>query len=367
MLPLPVHAAQIRTALDRLEGQQAVLALIPDDLTLQIILHCEDFSADLRGHRLWFAAGENWETALTELFIKNPGLPTPADFIRAISPDQTGADGLIAPAQKIFADETTRRAVEVQSLATARPARTNSSTVCVIAPTHFRLWNDAPMTLAGVLAGSEDFTPQFFDSDDPASSSPLALGRCVAGTNAVITANLARADLPPVVASDTPIITWITLPRIPTFDASAARDGLILADPIWTDRARAQGWPESRIQIGTWPLAPVNPDANADDQPASLIADTLALVPPKSINEFSSHLLLWDQIVAELRGDPSLLKGGIEAYLTPRIAKFQIDETAFNTPLFIERLILPAYQQSIARAILTKKFPLRFSNRLDRD
>ena len=137
----PVHAAQIRAALDRLEPHQAVLALIPDQQALQTIMHCGDFAKDIASHRLWLAAGDDWRSILTHLFINNPGLPTPADFIRAISPDSSAADALIGPAQKVFADATTRRAAEIQCV-TKRPMHRQSLTdFCVIAPSHFRLWN----------------------------------------------------------------------------------------------------------------------------------------------------------------------------------------------------------------------------------
>ena len=51
------HAAFLRTALDRLRQQQAIIAIVPDAARLLILLHCEDFSADIRSHRLWFATG----------------------------------------------------------------------------------------------------------------------------------------------------------------------------------------------------------------------------------------------------------------------------------------------------------------------
>jgi len=229
--------------------------------------------------------------------------------------------------------------------------------LCVVAPSRFRLWNDAPVALGGVLGEGEEFEIRSFDPDDPASASPLALARSAAESDAVVTANLGRADLPPVVTSEIPVITWVTMPRIPAYESTASRDALILADPRWAERARVAGWPEERVFVGTWPVFRTI-SGNDSGRPA-LIADTLPLVPTKSVNEFSSHLLLWDLIVSELRHDPSLLQDDIDAYLTPRLKRLQIDEGAFNKALFIERLILPAYQQSIARALLGKNIPLR--------
>jgi hypothetical protein len=368
----PIHAAHIRIALDKLEAHQAILAIVPDPHVLQVLLHCENFAADFCAHRLWFAAGENWESDLAQILTQNPGLPTPGEFIRAISADNTLPDQLISPAQKAFALETTRRSAEVQSILTAshqppvQRTPTRSRTFFVVAPSHFRLWNDAPMTLARILGSSQACPEQacavrLFDSDNPASASPLGLARGVVGADAVLTANLARADLPAVIPAHMPIITWITLPRIPAPAPAAPRDALLLADPAWLARARAQGWPDDRIQLAAWPAAQqsTSVDDPAISHVASLIADTHALVPPKKINEFSSHLLLWDLIDQELRRDPFQLKNDIDAYLTPRVARFQIDPQSFNKSLFIEHLIVPAYQQAVARALIAQGVPIR--------
>src|SRR5205807_9778189 len=117
----PLHAAQLRVALDRLERSQAIVAIIPDATTLWVVLHCEDFSQDIAAHRLWFAAGENWEAELERLFVDQPGLCTPSQFIRPILADPEAADRLIAPAQKIFSTEGSRRAEQIRQLA-SRPA-----------------------------------------------------------------------------------------------------------------------------------------------------------------------------------------------------------------------------------------------------
>ena len=37
----PTHAAQLRVALDKLESQQAIVAIVPDAQTLSVILHCD--------------------------------------------------------------------------------------------------------------------------------------------------------------------------------------------------------------------------------------------------------------------------------------------------------------------------------------
>src|SRR4051794_4190866 len=77
----PPHAAPIHIALELLQPNQAVVALLDDTAALQTILHLHDFSQDISGHRLFFAAGGEWAAPLEDLFLQNPGLPVPMSFI----------------------------------------------------------------------------------------------------------------------------------------------------------------------------------------------------------------------------------------------------------------------------------------------
>lgn len=357
----PAHAAHLRIVLDALEPHQAVIALVPDEDALRIILNCQDFSDDIDRHRLWFAAGAAWQAELAELFVANPGLPTPTQFIRAISPDSAEADALIGPAQKIFADESNRRAGQIQSVTSGwRPARKpfdRALRLCLIAPSHFRLWNDAPTVLSNVLAAGDDVSVRRFDSDDPATASPLALARLAAECDAVVAANLFRADLAGVFPADMPLVTWVTLPRLAEPAEAGPRDALVVADPAWQAAAGARGWPAGKVHTGGWPPSAVVQSDGA--QSISLIADTFPLAPPKQVSDFSSHTLLWDMIVAELREDPGAVGIDLEGYLKSRMARLKISEESFNTFFFIERLIVPAYQQGLARALVAQGVPLR--------
>ena len=96
----PAHAAHLRVTLDMLESQQAIVALVPEPQTAWMLLHCEDFASDIAAGRLWFAVGAHWESQLAELFVANPGLPTPSQFIRPIAIDNEGADVMIGPGAK---------------------------------------------------------------------------------------------------------------------------------------------------------------------------------------------------------------------------------------------------------------------------
>lgn len=130
----PAHAAQLRVALGLLERRQAIVAIVPEERTLSVMLHCDDFSREIIGHRLWFAAGEEWAEQLRRVFQEKPGLPTPAQFIRPILADSEIADRLIAPAQKVFSDMSSRQVERIQSLLRARTRPTCVRRVCLIAP-----------------------------------------------------------------------------------------------------------------------------------------------------------------------------------------------------------------------------------------
>jgi hypothetical protein len=148
------------------------------------------------------------------------------------------------------------------------------------------------------------------------------------------------------------------MPRIPAPQAGSPRDGLILADPAWLDRAVGLGWREDRIRIAGWPDVQRTP-IEGTTASASMIADTHLLTPPKEISEYSSHLLLWELVVSELGRDPFLLKPDLDGYLNSRLARFQIDPNNSNRGLFIERLVVPAYQQGLAAALLGEGLPLK--------
>src|SRR3954451_5571927 len=78
----PPHPAYLRAALEKCDGSQAVIALVPDVAAMRVHLAAEDHSNDIAAHRLWFVCGVDWPEQLCELFRKRPGLATPTQFIR---------------------------------------------------------------------------------------------------------------------------------------------------------------------------------------------------------------------------------------------------------------------------------------------
>ena len=355
----PTHAAQLRVALDMLRRPQAIIAIVPERRKLRIILQCGDFSTDIDAHRLWFASGDEWADELEWLLKESDGLPTPSQFIRPILADATAVDRLIAPAQRVFAAEISRRATVVQSTReNHRPRRNRATTVCVIAPTHFRLWDDAGIMLAATIdGGAQGATVLRIDTDDPTSASPVALARAAAECDAIVSADLYRGDVPGVVPDGAPWVTWVTRGRIPGRDTAGPRDALLVADPRWRSDAIRFGWPDDRVEVATWPQAP--PHAAPAEPMLAVIADTRPLEPPQRVTDYSSHRLLWELIARELWDDPFLLHDEPRKYLDERMKKLAIAEEGFDRRLFLDAVVVPAYQQGLVRALVSERFPVQ--------
>ena len=363
----PMHAAQVRAALDRLEAQQAIVAIVPDAQTLAVMLHCDNFSRDIGDHRLWFVTGEQWAEQLRRVFQENPGLPTPVQFIRPILADSEPVDRLIAPAQKVFADETARRAERIRSLTENGKRASRAQRVCVIAPSGFRLWDtpaDVLLRFLSDAATDAGLTVMRFDSDDPASASPLALAEVLSRSDAVFSANVLREDAPGTAASELPWITWVTAERLPSPGAAGPRDRLLLAEADWQQTARDAGWASDRLHLAAWP-ALARREEGTPVGFLALVADTLPLDPPDKVSDYSSHLLLWELIQSELTSDPFVIGPfvigkDVDRYLSDRMGHLQIATEGFDRRLFLDRLIVPAYQHGLARLLIGADLPVRF-------
>jgi hypothetical protein len=94
----------------------------------------------------------------------------------------------------------------------------------------------------------------------------------------------------------------------------------------------------------------------------AILADASSLEPPKHVAEYSSHALLWDAIAAELLANPFTLTN-VDAFLDERMRQLQIAPDNFNRLLFIERLIMPAYQQGLAQLLVRHGIPVRCHGR----
>ncbi|HLL88557.1 MAG TPA: hypothetical protein VK324_04585, partial [Tepidisphaeraceae bacterium] len=354
----PRHGAQVRAVLDLIGPEQAVLVIQPDWRALRVALHTTDLSSDLTARRLWFAAGSDWAAALEALLGDHPGLPVPARFVRLADLEDT-ADPLIATAQPVFSREIHRRAELITARRAAwvpRGAAASFPRLCVIAPAAFRLWRDAPHALTEALART---TPQHVavrydavDTDCPATSSPLAVQAAALASDAVVAADVARSDHPNLLPAGLPWLTWVTTSRMPAFDPAAAHDRLLLADAAWRSKAAEAGWPADRVCIAAWPVAPTTAAPPAAD--LVLIADVTDLSVPESVEEFSSHRLLWEAIRDELTANPFALTTDVASYLAARMRKQNLtaDDPHLDRKRFVDDLILPAYAQGLARTLI---------------
>jgi hypothetical protein len=367
----PRHAAHVRIALDTLLPSQAVICVTPDVRALAVMLRCDDFAADIAAGRLWFAWGDAWAEELGRLLDETPGLATPTRFVRLPGAEAGVIESLVSEAQRVISDSTARRAAALAGLRVAKPrVDPTGRTVCLVARSNFRLWDDAGEALRAAMMGSasDSATPvtwRRFDPDDPAGSSPLALATAAAEADAVLAADVFRADAAHAAPHDVPWVTWVTAGRVLPCSMAGPADQLILADPDLHDAALAAGWPADRLTIAGWPDLPHesrDTDAAAGvERTASvaMIADTCDLEVPESVKEFSSHGLLWERLRATVLSDPFVVPADVQSWLREQATLDGIDPATLDVPAFLNRLIVPAYQQSLAAALLAVGVPLR--------
>jgi len=347
----PNHPAQIRVALEKIQPIQAIVAVIPYLRNLHTFLHCEDFSPDIRAARLFFVAGPDWPDQLAALFEKFPGLPLPQQFIRTSLLDDSEMADLSSEAQRIISHETSRRSEKMPEILIRAQSQKRSGRTIILAGSRFNLADLSNIALRHALL---DGDPSFiaFDPDHPLTAGPLALAEAAAESDALVTADLCRADLPNVVSEKTAWIAWITTGRIVAPDTNAPRDAILLADPAWRPAAIDAGWPATRIHIAGWPqIIPASLTATAAPI-LGLLTDTRSIEIPQKVKDFSSQLLLWEYVEDELSRDPLALGDDPDRYLNTRMARFNLHDEGFERPLFIERLIAPAYKRGLALLLL---------------
>jgi hypothetical protein len=355
----PSHAGEIRACFERLAGNQAFVAVVPDPLTLAVILHCDDFSEEIRGGRLLFAGGWDWEEKLTEIFESQPGLALPQTFIRTVLTSDEELTRFANSAQGVIADLTQRRAQRITMVReSAERSGRRSGKVLVIAPGLVRVSDLSGIALEAALcaqSGDEGAIVRL-DPDCPLSGSPVAVAMGAAECDAVVTANSYRSGFPGIVATNRPWITWATLgPRaILAPDENARLDRVLLADPDWQSAARQMGWRDEQIEVVGWPD---RLGLFAASEPAGkllgLVADIQPGNMPEQLKEISSHRLLWEFIAEELAGDPLALGNDPQKYLQIRMDKLKISAEKFDFGAFFERLIFPLYWSGLA-AVATK-------------
>ena len=357
----PPHAAPLRVALDRLGPTQAVLAIVLGPASLPVLLSCEDFSADLDAHRLWIVAGADWPARLRELFDRRPGLATPTQFVRLNLPDAARLDPVLAEAQRVFAGVTADRADRARAIGSGWRAPLTAGRLCVVTGRRFRLWDDAAVALADAVAAADGPTRlQPLNADDPLTASASAMLETAADCGALLTASIARVDVPELLPRELPWATWLTTPRVPSFAAAGPNDRLIVADPDWRRSAVAGGWPEDRVDVGGWPVVSPGHEGHPPGEPhVAIVSDTAPPDPPERLEEFSSHRLLWNAIRQELLDDPSAVGADPDAYLRARQRRFEIVDASLDRSLFAHGLIEPAIAQATAARLIRDRVPLR--------
>jgi hypothetical protein len=352
----PGTAGQILAALDNSSVRQAIISVIPDTADALIALHCHDFSPQILDGRLWLACGDAWDEQLTKLLQSEPGLCVPQQFFRngLISEDKLSA--LIAKANPIFSAETSRRSAAMEEIRARRTVKANGfRRVCVVAGSSFSLWDVAGPVLHETLCRQPGSWLRL-DKDHPICASALALAMALEKCDALVTANVFRADLPGVAPDEMPWFTWVTQPRFAAPQAPATKDVLLLADPAWQAAAISAGWSADRLVSAGWPLIAQSSQIPKNG-PLVLIGDAPLSPLPKGLDDFSSHIVLWEQIAQELSVDPLRLGFDMEHYLTARMKRLEIDQSV-DRELFRRELIVPSWRRGIARLLAKAGLPL---------
>jgi hypothetical protein len=336
-------------------GAAPVLVVIQPELEIaRVILSTFDFADQITRHRLWLVCGSNWSTQLRELFDIHPGLATPTRFIRTKWTGDDVITPMIAGAQEVFSNVLGERGQKLSSLQAESAPANDVGDILLIGGSEFRLWDDAQAVLRQQLSNQSNISIHGFDTDDALNGSPLALLHAARKCGSVISANICRADCNQLIFADVPWITWITQPSVPTFETAGPRDALILADANWRAIARKAGWPDHRVRVCGWPRRAIEPQPG---QELSFICDTQKIEIPATVKSYSSHRLLWELIEEELYTDPLAVEK-IDTYLTDRAGQLNISLEVLDTRSFIERLIIPAYQQGLARMLIAERIPL---------
>lgn len=366
----PFHAATVRSVLDRLRRDQAVLAIVPDDAELASLLCCEDFSSDLDAHRLWLV-GAKVERDIERIYDHRVALPVPGQFIRPAATHHD-VEPLISISQQAFSRVVASIPPRLESIRARDRERGTSDVVrriCVVAPGGFRLWRDTTPALLHAISETDGrLIAVPIDTDVPSRSAPIALAESAVGADAILAADLGRGDVPGMVSEEKPWVTWVTTRRVPPRVATARRDRLILVDPSLVPLAIQAGWERRQLQIAGWPdlnelIAPGigcnDGDAVRGNPHLLMLVDLPPRVVPPEIDQFSSHGVLWNAIQDELRGNPAALHAGVPRYLDDRARRLGIDPNQLARQRFLEHCIPSACAIGVALRLADAGLPLR--------
>ncbi len=382
----PTHAAQIRIALDKLTARQALLVIAPHTSELRRVLACDSFAGEILAHRLLIAWGEAWAAQLESLLTEIPGLAIPSQFVRLPLLEESAAERMIQTAQKVFSAVGVRRAGRIEFLCNKPPEKFHRPRLGMLVPGRFALWENPALLLHAVLRNDPHIDQcdlVTLDVHDPACASPLALAQFASECDGLLAVDCARSDLPPLLHDAKPWITFLTRRRIPAPTLSHERDRLIVADAAWKSDARQAGWPEHRLAALNWPQWR-QPAAGADKLKGSgvcellaksktsapfgqlaapwlLACDTRPVECPKSLQELSSHQLLWHQLHERIMSDPLCVGPDAAEFVRRGRIDANVGAEGFDQELFVNQLVLPAYAQSLARLLLARKLPIQLA------
>src|SRR5207244_7363999 len=132
--------------------------------------------------------------------------------------------------------------------------------------------------------------------------------------------NVARVDRPNALPAAMPWLTWVTTPRVPRGEGAGPNDAVLLADPGWRQAARDASWPADRIHLAGWPV--IVDQALRPGAGLAIAADTRPVEPPDRLSEFSSHLLLWERLRADLARDPFRVGADVHQFLARMLRPF---------------------------------------------
>jgi hypothetical protein len=365
----PAHAGLVRAAREKVGHCTALFIAQPDAQLARVILACHDFSDQIDRHRFWVVCGEQWAAQLEQLLIDYPGLALPSWFIRSrLTSDEENAP-MINEAQRLFSKMLIERGSDLAGIKTEVVVGADPNRILLVGGTEFRLWDFGTRVLERQLAGRVSI--QRFDTDDALSGAPVALAKAARTCGAVVSANISRADCNQLVPIDQPWITWLTEPAVPAFATAGPRDALILADARWTSIAQKAGWPAARVRVGAWPAGdgslfagvagPAHSEA-ARRLEMAIVCDTQKVQIPSTVEDFSTHRLLWELIEEELTANPLAVED-VDVYLADRAGQLNISFETLDRQRFVTQLIVPVYQQSLARLLISAGVPLRLWGR----
>ncbi len=338
----PNHLGHVVALASRLEAAQSLTVIWPDVRRMRLALGCADVSSMILQGKLVCFAGTH-DIASRARRCRGWAVPGSLHLCgdavavqgRDITTLVTAVQGAIQSATDWHAGETARVA--------SMPASTGGP-MLVAAGSSFRLLADAGRRLTAALAGPG---VRLLDLDDARSASRLAFADAAAEADSIVTADVTRADVPNVVPSATPWVTWISRPRSPV-RAMNATDGIVLADDAWRNAWLAAGWSSDRVKTCSWPVENVQSRGKS-----TLLAFDLPTQdePPAVVKQYSSQAVAWGSIAEELQSFPYRLResGGARSYLLGRLRATGLDPASLDLGLWHTHLVTPSFARGVGR------------------